>query len=426
MRNKSINAIWGGMLCLFFITACGGGGGGGSTTPSTPNISVAGDSDFAGIVLDNYIDRKFIVTNTGNASLSIGTIVSPAAPFSISDDTTCSGHTLAPSQTCSLMARFYPTTIQGQGHFTGTISIPSNLPTVTINLSGDGYGLNVWINQVTASSSCPSTISVDVTVTDPSGALGSLAAANFTLKQNGLTQVIPEPTKTDPDPVSVVLALDLSGSLTTQLAAIKTAAQSFVSKLRPVDEAAICKFRDQIAFYPVAPLFYTTDSTGKPLLETYIGNTDEASLTDGTALYDAVHDSIDRAFAGTKGKKVVIVLSDGVDNPQHIETNTLASVIAYANLKGIPVFTIFYVDLAYYPGATPAIMQQSAHDTGGQYYNSDNTTDLTPIFQQIFNVLSNKYTIGYTSSTCSGSIPLEVRADYGGLYGVDSRTIILP
>jgi hypothetical protein len=166
-------------------------------------------------------------------------------------------------------------------------------------------------------------------------------------------------------------------------------------------------------------------------LETYIGNTDEASLTDGTVLYDAVHDSIDRAFAGTKGKKAVIVLSDGVDNPQHTETNTLASVIAYAKLKGIPVFTIFYVDLAYYPDATPAIMQKLANDTGGQYYNSGNSSELSGIFQQIFNMLSDKYTLTYTPSTgCSGSdIPVKVQATDESaepLYGLDSRTINLP
>jgi hypothetical protein len=99
-------------------------------------------------------------------------------------------------------------------------------------------------------------------------------------------------------------------------------------------------------------------------------------------------------------------------------------VIANATQKGIPVFTIFYVAPIYSPGKTQ-IMQRLARETGGQYYNSD-TADLVAIFQQISNVLSNKYTLNYESSTCSGEILLEVRADWNSWYGLDSRTIVLP
>jgi hypothetical protein len=102
----------------------------------------------------------------------------------------------------------------------------------------------------------------------------------------------------------------------------------------------------------------------------------------------------------------------------------LDQVIANAIQKGVPVFTIYYVDPVI--GASSdgyrQNMQRLATETGGQYYDAL-TADFASIFQQISNTLSNKYTINYTSSTCSGIISLDVRVDWNGLYGQDPRTV---
>ena len=415
-----MNMILGAIFCLFFITACGGGGGGSATPPApTPNIYLAQSNiDFAGIVLDNTADRTFEIKNTGNANLNIGQISPPGLPFSISSDT-CSNKTLTPSQTCSLIARFSPTS---QGSFAGTFSIPSNDPdstTVNITLSGVGYGLNVWINQVN-SANCPN-ISVDVTVTDPSSnsLLNSLTEDNFELYQNGQLQNITATAIQYPSPVSLVLTLDWSGSTIYVISDVQAAANSFINQLNNEDWAAICKFSSDIEFYPLtSPLFIAGDAAGKNTLNAYI-NSSFASFN--TTLYDAVFQSIDRAAQGLTDKRAVIVLSDGDDTHS---VKTLDQVIANATQKGIPVFTIFYIDPIYGAGKTQ-IMQRLARETGGQYYNSD-TADLVAIFQQTSNVLSNKYTLNYTSSTCTGTISLDVRADWNSLYGLDSRTIVLP
>ena len=157
------------------------------------------------------------------------------------------------------------------------------------------------------------------------------------------------------------------------------------------------------------------DAAGKTALNNYIN----APYTgDGTNLYDAVIQSINRAAEpGFTPKRAVIVLSDGVDN---FSTNTLEQVIAYANLKEIPVFTVYFVDVSYQGGnyGKPEIMQRLANETGGQYYNVI-TSDIASIFQQISNILSNKYTLTYTPSTCSGTISVE--ADSGGLHGEASQ-----
>jgi len=404
--------------------ACGGGGD--SAPPPaaipTPNIYLAQSQvAFAGIVLDNSADRILEIKNTGSANLKIGQIIPPAIPFSIYSDT-CSSATLSPYQTCSLGIRFSPT---DQGSFVANVSIPSNDPdssAVTMSLRGDGYGLNVWINSVDTSS-CPS-VKANVTVTDPrsSALLNLLTKDNFKLYQNGQLQSIAASAIQYPSPVSLVLALDSSGSTVSTMPQIKAAASVFINELTDGDYAAICKFYATIEFSPLAsPLFIAGDAAGKAALNAYIDSSFSGS---GTALFEAVVQSVDRAALGSTNKRAVIVLSDGVDTTS---SRTLDQVIAYANQKAIPVFTVFYLDPTLLGGqyGSRENMQRLAAETGGQYYSADSAA-LTAIFQQIANVLSSQYIITYTSPSCSGTTTVNVRADWNGLYGEDSGTNRVP
>ena len=180
-------------------------------------------------------------------------------------------------------------------------------------------------------------------------------------------------------------------------------------------------FRSGKAFYPASPPpYFLSISTGKNDLINFIANFNEQSLPDGTSLFDSVYDSITRAIEGGATKQAVVVLSDGVDTAS---SRTVDEAIEHAKANGVLVFTIFYVDPGYYPTATPATMQQLAIGTGGQYYNSGNSSDLTSIFEQISKVLSNKYRITYTPPTCTGTPLLKVDAQTGSLTGSDNRAV---
>lgn len=408
-------------LSLMMLLACSGGGGD-SPTPApspSPNISLAQSINFEGSLLGSGSGQTFEIKNIGNANLTIGQISKPGLPFSTPDvNDFCSNKTLSPSQTCALTILFTPT---DQGQFTGSLTIPSNDPdssNVIISLSGEGYGLNVWINQV-STGDCLS-FTAEVTVTDPVNpandvSLRALNESNFTLNGGLITPPI---SNLYPSPVSLVLALDSSESLIGILPDIKAAAKTLISQLDSLDEAAIYKFYSAIDFHPGTG-FITTDPAGIANLNSYIDGSYSGTYT---SLYDVIWQSIDRATLGTAGnRKVVIVLSDGVDTST--TTKTADDVIAYAVSKGIPVFTIYDVDPSYGGGSygNTQIMRRLARETGGQYYYSD-TADLTSVMQQIASVLSNKYTINYTSptSTCSGT--LDVRVDWGALYGQGSKT----
>jgi len=410
-------------LLLFILTlivfACGGGGDVGSDI-TTPELTLSETSyDFAGVVLNNNADHEFLIINTGSyAILKIYYISTPSAPFSIKSDY-CSGddHAMERNKFCMFIIRFSPT---AQGSFSSAIFISSNdPPTRTVALYGVGYGLNVVINKV-VSASCSSVV-VDVTVTNPNGSLGILEKDNFTVTQNGGTQIITGFTTTDPDSVSEVLALDMSSRLTSALSNIRDGAKYFVDQLNNTDEAAIYKFKDDIIFYPSSS-FAITDAAGKTDLKNYI-TLGPDPVTDGAALYDAVYDSITRAYNGTKSKKAVIVFSDGVN--QKTTGKTLAEVIAYAQTLKVPIFTIYYVDPAHASDAKPEIMKQLAEETGGQDYYAETTT-MEIIFGQISALLSKKYTITYAPTSCPVSPLLEVEVHSGGLTGLDTKTIVFP
>jgi VWFA-related protein len=417
------------VLLSLMLMACGGGGGGdGSGSPApTPaaNIHLAQSNiDFAGIVVDSSSDRTFELKNTGNADLKIAQIPQANLPFNISIDG-CSNMTLSPSQTCSMKVRFSPT---NDGSFTATLPIPSNDPdasTVNCRLSGVGYGLNLWINKVN-SSSCPS-ISVDVTVTNPRSAslLNLLTEDNFQLYQNGQLQNITVTGIEYPSPVSLALALDWSRSELDIISTIQAAATSFIDQLDSGSRAAIYKFNGEIDYYPdPVPPFIAGDASGKTNLNTYISTS--LAHVGGTLLYDALIQAIDTAAQGTTDKRAVIVLSDGIDEGSvYGFDQVIASAIAY----GIPVFAIFYVDPNFTSsGETEtgmAIMQSLASESGGQYYDGL-TSDLVTVFQQISRVLSNKYTLNYTSSTCSGRVSLDVRSQWDALQGRETRAPSFP
>lgn len=415
-------------VTLLMLLACGGGGGGSAPPPApvpAPNIAISPSTySFAGTALYNNVERVFEVRNTGNASLIIGQVSAPSAPFSLTSDT-CSSATVTPSQTCSLRVRFAPTS---QGTFNGAFSISSNAGSVNVTLSGVGSGLNVWVSQVTPN--CPS-VTVDVTVTNPANP-GQLlvSGVNFGIYQNGSSQSINSIINTYPAPVSVVLAIDKSESIYDSRTLVMGAATSLINNLSDRDWAAICNFYLARQFFPdPSPLFYQATVTGKNLLTSNIN--EPWSIITGTALYDAVYESVQRAFNhGPTAQKAVIVISDGVDTSIDGgvgSATTIDQVIADAVQKGIPVFTVFFVDPNYSGGGygNTLVMQRLAQETGGQYYYGD-TANLNDVFRQISTTLSNKYTITYTPSTCSGTVSLDVDASWQTLTGRGSRTVTLP
>lgn len=406
MRKKLSSMLLAVMCCLFFVISCGGGGGGPDVVKvlPTPHIGVSSTTvAFGNVVWGEIAEQTISLQNTGSSSssLSIGQIAGAnplVAPFSIQDDN-CSGRLLAASQTCSFQVRFAPTN-EGSG-LADTFNIPSNDPgqlSVTVNVSGNGRGLRVFINEVTYS--CPG-IDLLMTVTDKDGIEQTgLLAGNFQLTENGVAitgfSITPI---TSPTPVSVALALDQSTSITpTDMSIIKAESKTFINQFTdPADEAAIIKFATSIELKQGF-------TTNKSLLNNAI----DANYTGDrleTHLYDTLYYAIDLTDP-RPNSRAVIMLSDGKDANYNDtlpgSVKTLAEVIARANEKGIPVFTIGLGNV------DTGVMSQLANATGGQYFYAPTANNLNAIYGTIKNILTGKYTLTYTTQAQGSPITLDV------------------
>jgi len=89
--------------------------------------------DFGKVLPGGTSDQTVIITNVGSVTLTLGTIGSPSAPFSITGGTCNNNQTLPPQGICTLIIRFAPA---AYGVFTSSFSIPSDDPVdsvVTVN-----------------------------------------------------------------------------------------------------------------------------------------------------------------------------------------------------------------------------------------------------------------------------------------------------
>ena len=383
----------------------------------TPNISLLPlDTDFGALVLGQSADKIIQISNTGNGNLTIGQITLPANPFSRESDS-CSGAVLSPSSNCDLTIRFAPTS---QNVFSSSFDIPSDDPdgTVTATLAGKGRALNLSITSVALMGQ---TVQVVVSVTDNNVPVTTLTDVNFSIDENGSPQTITNVSNAMFPPLSIGMVLDYSGTMIPFTPNVETAAKSFVDLLDPVnDEAEVIKFATEIAV--MQP--FTQDNV---LLKAAIDNVPPFDRM-GTHFYDA----LDTSIISTASRKVlppqqdrrlaIVAITDGMDlGPPSGSTKGLSDVIASAVYNGVQIFTIGV-------GVPDNVtLQQLATDTGGQYFYDPNATDLEAVYSTISEILSNEYTIEYTTSSAAGdTIFLTVVVDDGGgLLGEDSYTDVL-
>lgn len=222
-----------------------------------------------------------------------------------------------------------------------------------------------------------------VSVIDQNGSpIEGLELNNFNAKEDGNDQyiqsVIPHG---GGHRVSVSLALDYSGSMgSAGISDLQDAAHGFIDLLQTNDQAAIFKFKGDI--------WKAQGLTGdKELLRAAI-DAPFPYQSSNTALYDAIYAAVDELKI-VEGRKAAIAITDGQDN---ISTNKLYDTINYAKMLGVPVFTI---------GMGNSINEDSlkiiAEQTNGSYYYAPTSSQLSEIYANISNVLSNQYEITYST-----------------------------
>lgn len=148
-------------------------------------------------------------------------------------------------------------------------------------------------------------ISVPVIVSDRNGRyISGLKAKDFTVYENGVRQSIDFFAPVE-EPLNVALLIDTSRSTAPVLDSIKDAAIEFIGQLQPRDQATVVSFDYEP--HVLAPLTSNKNELVRAVEYAEIGE------YVGTTLRDAVLETINNTFAGSKGRKAIILLTDGKD-----------------------------------------------------------------------------------------------------------------
>ena len=208
----------------------------------------------------------------------------------------------------------------------------------------------------------------------------------------------------DTEGIDIVLAMDVSTSMLARdfnpdrISAAKDIAIQFISQ-RPSDRMGIVVFAGES--YTQCPL--TTDRA------TLINMMKEIStdlIEDGTAIGNGLATAVARIKDSDAKSRVVILLTDGVNNSGEISPQTAAEI---AKTYGIRVYTIGVGanGEAPYPVMTPwgvqiqnvkveideKLLQNIAEATGGRYFRATDNTKLAEIYGEINKMEKAKTTI---------------------------------
>jgi VWFA-related protein len=227
------------------------------------------------------------------------------------------------------------------------------------------------------------------TVTDRQGGFVSdLTQQEFEVFEDGKPQQIRVFTNEDV-PVTVGLVVDHSSSMRPKLAEVSAAARTFVKLSNREDEMFVVNFNEHVTL-GLPPEIRFTDSVGQ--LQYAIT---AAPANGRTALYDAIAKALVELQAGSRDKKVLIVVSDGGDNASALSQ---AEVMRLAGQSSAVIYTIGIFD-DNDEDRNPGMLKHLARVTGGEAFLVDQVSEVETISKRIARDIRHQYTIGYVPAT---------------------------
>jgi Ca-activated chloride channel family protein len=194
--------------------------------------------------------------------------------------------------------------------------------------------------------------------------------------------------------IDIALILDISGSMLAEdfkpnrLDAAKKITQNFIEG-RSTDQIGLVIFSREA--FTQCPL--TIDYS---VLKNLLKDVKSGMIEDGTAIGNALANGVNRLKDSKSKSKVLILLTDGINNAGEIDPLTAAEI---AKKFGIRVYTIGVGTLgeAPYPFQTPfgiryqmvpveideAVLKQIASYTNGKYFRATNNKKLENIYNEI-------------------------------------------
>jgi Ca-activated chloride channel family protein len=198
--------------------------------------------------------------------------------------------------------------------------------------------------------------------------------------------------------VEIALALDISGSMAAldfepenRLQASKRVIGGFIAE-RPYDKLGLVIFSNEA--FAQSPL--TLDHTMLQRSLDHVELATELGLEDGTAIGLGLANAANMLTSSDADSKVVVLLTDGVNNAGQIDPLTAAEAAKALGIKvytigagrpgqvPFPVDTLFGTQVSYQESQIDEdLLRQVAETTGGQYFRAEDSNALAQIYDQI-------------------------------------------
>ena len=200
---------------------------------------------------------------------------------------------------------------------------------------------------------------------------------------------------TNAEGIDIVMALDISGSMLARdfqpdrMEAAKKITSQFIIE-RPTDRIGLVVFAGEA--FTQSPL--TTDHVS---LVNLLSQIKSGMIDDGTAIGNGLATAVNRLKESKAPSKVIILLTDGVNNTGQIDPKTAADIAAEYGLR---VYTIGVGSegVAPYPAYDPwgkvvyqmgkveideKLLEEISEKTGGRYFRATDNTKLAEIYTEI-------------------------------------------
>jgi Ca-activated chloride channel family protein len=251
-------------------------------------------------------------------------------------------------------------------------------------------------------------VSIYATVVDSTDRLQpDLTRDDFEILDNGLPQPIVV-FDNSIQPISVVVMLDTSASMTGVLDFVRKGAEQFLMRLLPQDKGRVGAFNDKIEFNDR----FTSNR------DVLIAALKDLDFGYPTRLHDAIDASITELL-GIDGRRVVLILTDGEDTGSRASQG---KVLDRARDEDVMVYGIG-LQTEYFNGqfkvrsAPPErTLRRWAEETGGGFFRLQKTDALTSTFTRIAQELHSQYVLGFTPQTLDGKVhKIELRVKRPGM-----------
>jgi Ca-activated chloride channel family protein len=225
-------------------------------------------------------------------------------------------------------------------------------------------------------------VQITAVVTESGRFVPGLSPKAFKLFEDGVPQKI-QHFAAEGSPLEIVVAIDVSESMTQAMPQLKNAVKKFLAALGPKDQVTLAAFNDNMF----------TLTRRETSAAQRVRAVDRIAPWGGTALYDVIVRGVQQ-LSKQPGRRVLVVFSDGDDRTSHSTIKTVEEAVRANDA------TLFMVALG--RGVREAQLKSGIERlvnlSGGRLIFVERSDELQGPFAEILEELSHQYIVGYEST----------------------------